>query len=124
MSDTDLRPPLWVGHIQLSTSKLPESYAFMQALGMRPLVEQEGFGILELRAGTHLILQPSEEPNEGLAGFDLMVEDIDATHARLVEAGVSPSEIEPGNIHRAFTVQDPGGARIKFNSTHASDHPV
>ena len=80
--------------------------------------------MLELRAGTHLILSLKDEFEPGQADFDLMVEDIEATHARLSGLGIEPSEIEPGAIHQSFTVRDPSGQVIKFNSTHNSDKPV
>jgi len=53
-----------------------------------------------------------------------VVEDIDETHARLVGLGIAPSPVESGNIHHSFTVQDPCGHTIKFNSSHNSDQPV
>ena len=80
--------------------------------------------VLELRGDTHLVLLPGDEPASGEAYFDLMVEDIDVTHAQLDERGLSPSAIAPGSIHRSFTVESPSGHTIKFNSTHVSDQPV
>lgn len=120
----DLRPPVWIGHIALTTDCLSEAYAFMQKLGMRGLMEMESMAILELRAGTHLILRQTTEHTPGLAPFDLMVEDLEATHAQLIERGLEPSAIEGGKIHQSFTVRDPSGHTIKFNSSHASDQPV
>ena len=72
------------------------------------------------------VLEPAEgfPARPGVADFDLMVEDIEATHARLSSLGIEPSEIEPGAIHRSFTVRDPSGQVIKFNSSHNSDKPV
>ncbi len=124
MAEIDERPPVWVGHISLDTDRLDESHDFMVSLGMRSLVKGEGFAVLELRAGTHLILSLKDEFEPGQADFDLMVEDIEATHARLSGLGIEPSEIEPGTIHQSFTVRDPSGQVIKFNSTHNSDKPV
>ena len=120
----DLRPPLWVGHIALTTNCLSEAYAFMQKIGMRGLVEGDGFGVLELRAGTHLILRQSDDHKAGPAPFDLMVEDLEATHEQLTNLGLEPSDIEPGNIHRSFSLREPGGHILKFNSSHNSDQPV
>jgi catechol 2,3-dioxygenase-like lactoylglutathione lyase family enzyme len=124
MSETDPRPPVWVGHIELTTDKLDASHRFMLALGMRDIVKGDGFAVLELRAGTHLVLlqQPSITP--GPARFDLMVEDLDATHADLTAKGLAPSEIKRGDIHHSFEVQDPSGHVITFNSSHNSDQPV
>ena len=58
------------------------------------------------------------------ADFDLMVEDLDATHRRLSELGRSPSEISKGKVHSSFTVRDPSGQTIVFNSSHVSEFPV
>jgi catechol 2,3-dioxygenase-like lactoylglutathione lyase family enzyme len=124
MAESDPRPLVWVGHIHLPTTNVSASNAFMQQLGMRPLVERETFAVLELRAGTHLVLEQRDAVPAGRADFDLMVDDLEATHARLVAAGLGPSPIEPGNIHRSFTVRDPGGLEIRFNSSHASGEPV
>ena len=124
-SDTDdLRPPVWIGHVALTTDRLSEAYAFMQKLGLRGLTELENIAILELRAGTHLILRQTPDHAPGVAPFDLMVEDLEATHAQLIARGLEPSEIEGGNIHQSFTICDPSGHTIKFNSSHASDQPV
>ncbi len=124
MAEVDERPPVWVGHISLDTDRLEASHDFMVNLGMRSLVKGEGFAVLELRAGTHLILSLKDEFEPGQADFDLMVEDIEATHARLSGLGIEPSAIKPGTIHQSFTVRDPSGQVIKFNSTHNSDKPV
>ncbi len=124
MSETDPRPPVWVGHISLTTHCLPESHDFMVSLGMRPIFKGDGFAVLELRAGTHLILNESEEIEPGPAPFDLMVDDFDATHRRLTDLGLAPSEISEGRIHRSFTVRDPSGHTITFNSSHVSQQPV
>jgi len=113
-----------VGHIALSTDKLDASHAFMLALGMRPIARGEDFAVLELRAGTHLVLLRQEEVTPGPASFDLMVEDLDATHARLTAQGLAPSQISEGRIHRSFNVTDPCGHAITFNSSHVSDQPV
>ena len=42
----------------------------------------------------------------------------------LAKLGLSPSEISEGEIHSSFTVRDPSGHVVKFNSTHVSDQPV
>ncbi len=53
-----------------------------------------------------------------------MVEDLDATHRHLSEMGMSPSGISEGQIHRSFTLRDPSGHELTFNSSHVSDQPV
>jgi hypothetical protein len=60
----------------------------------------------------------------GPAYFDLMVDDLDATHERLRTLGLAPSGIESGRIHRSFSVRAPSGHTLTFNSSHVSDEPV
>lgn len=124
MSQPDSRPPVWVGHVTMASSRLEESWELMIQLGMRPIFRSDEVGVLELRGGTHLVLLPAEQKLKGLAPFDLMVEDLDATHKQLGEAGLAPSEIERGEIHDSFTIRDPSGLDVQFNSTHVSDQPV
>ena len=118
------RPAVWVGHVVMMARDVPASREFLVKLGMRPLEHADGFAILELRGGTHLVLLASEEASPGPAPFDLMVEDLDATHVHFVEQGLEPSVIQSGEIHRSFNVVDPSGHEITFNSTHVSDQPV
>lgn len=123
-SRADERPPVWVGHVSMRTHVLDASHAFMQALGLRPIGRNEDVAVLELRGGTHLVLLRTDEPRAGAAPFDLMVEDLEATHRHLTELGLAPSPIVSGRIHRSFTVCDPSGQEIEFNSNHVSDLPV
>ena len=124
MDPADARPPVWVGHISLTTDRLAESHDFMVQLGMRPIFKRDDFAVLELRAGTHLVLAERDEIETGNAPFDLMVEDLDATHAHLAGLGLAPSEIAKGTIHSSFDVRDPCGHVVTFNSSHVSDQPV
>jgi catechol 2,3-dioxygenase-like lactoylglutathione lyase family enzyme len=120
----DERPRVWVGHVTLPTPDLPTTREFMVQLGMRPIAQGDDFAVLELRGGTHLVLLPAAEPGSGSAYFDLMVDDLEATHERLERLGLAPSEIRVGPIHRSFTVQSPSGHAVTFNSSHVSDEPV
>ena len=54
--------------------------------------------------------------------FDFMVEDIDVLHSRLDKMGYSVTDIERGKIHDTFSVREPGGNRIRVNSSHVDDH--
>ena len=121
----DDRPPVWVGHIHLPSPDVAASTAFLRSLGMRPIFETDGVGVLELRGGTHLVVRPGDEAPGELAEFDLMVEDLDATHRQLGELGCAPTAIERGRIHDEFQVTDPASGRvIRFRSDHSSDLPV
>jgi catechol 2,3-dioxygenase-like lactoylglutathione lyase family enzyme len=123
-SEKDERPDVWIGHVSLATPDVKAMCDFVVRLGMRRIFEGDGIAVLELRGGTHLLLTASDEPASGLAYFDLMVEDLDASHARLREMGCRPSQIESREFHSSFTVDAPSGHTIKFNSTHVSDLPV
>jgi catechol 2,3-dioxygenase-like lactoylglutathione lyase family enzyme len=93
---------------------------FWRDLGMRELVRNSEVAVLELRGGTHLVLAPGERSEPAVAPFDLMVDDLDATHAAWLERGLAPSPIERGRIHSSFTVFDPDGYRVTINSSHVA----
>ncbi|MEM7208507.1 MAG: glyoxalase/bleomycin resistance/dioxygenase family protein [Pseudomonadota bacterium] len=124
MPEQDQRPSVWVGHIALHTKKIAESCEFMRQVGMRVLMNQENFALLELRGGTHLVLTTDENSSLLRRSFDLMVDDIDASHKEFTDLGLNPDEIERGNIHDSFEITEPGGNVIMFNSSHVGDLPV
>jgi len=119
-----MRPDIWIGHVDLRTSKLDESEAFMKEIGLRAIFRNENIAVLELRGGTHLILIGDEETEGTEADFDFMVEDLDSTHESFKSNGFTVSSISHGDIHDSFTVTEPGGNRIKVNSTHVEDHSL
>ncbi|HJT68450.1 MAG TPA: VOC family protein [Pyrinomonadaceae bacterium] len=125
MSGADLRPPVWIGHVVLETDRLPESAAFMRQIGLRLVVERPEVAVLELRGGTHLVLIAKTSINAGDAPFDLMVEDLRATHESFVELGLEPTPIERlSREHEFFKVREPAGHVISFVSNHVSGQPV
>jgi catechol 2,3-dioxygenase-like lactoylglutathione lyase family enzyme len=124
MSTHDERPAVWVGHVSLRVRSIAETSELMQQLGMRPIERHDELAIFELRGGTHLVLVRDERAEPELAPFDLMVDDLDATHARLRALGLEPSEIRDATFHRSFTVTEPSGHVIAFNSSHVSGRPV
>lgn len=103
---------------------IAESSVFMQRIGMRLIAGDDDFAVLELRGGTHLVLTSDSTSNLVRADFDLMVDDLDATHRRFTELGLEPSEIERGEIHDCFELSEPGGNIILFNSSHVGELPV
>ncbi len=126
MPKVDQRPPVWIGHMFLAATDVEKTATFMRKLGMRDIFQSDSIVVLELRGGTHLLLQTSGDaivPGTK-APFDLMVDEIDASHAEFEKLGLSPSTIEDGRIHRSFTISDPSGYEITVNSTHVSDLPV
>lgn len=124
MSSDDQRPAVWVGHIGLHSEEVAASCRFMRDAGMRLIIEEESFALLELRGGTHLVITDDRDSSLLRGRFDLMVDDLEATHARLAELGYAPGEIERGKIHDSFEVREPGGNSILFNSSHVGDLPV
>lgn len=116
------RPSFAVGHIQLRVSDVEAEMAFYLDHGLREIVNRKDFGILELRGGTHLVLNPVKESEVATtqAPFDLMTEDIDRAHARFVERGDQASDIEHGSIHSSFTVQGPSGYSLRVTSSHVA----
>lgn len=126
MSEQDERPPLGVAHVVLETDRMEESAHFMRTIGMRPVFQGPEVSVFELRGGTHLILMLKNKIAAGNAPFDLMVDDLRATHGRFSSLGLSPSPIEarPAIDHEVFTVREPAGNIITFFSSHVSGKPV
>ena len=125
MSEQDLRPPVWVGHVVLETDRLEETAQFMRGIGLRPLVQRPDVAVLELRGGTHLVLVAKPEVVAGEAPFDLMVEDLHAAHQHFIGLGLAPTPIETvSDNHERFLVREPAGNIISFFSTHVSGQPV
>ena len=126
MTVKDLRPPVWVGHVVLETDRLDDSAAFMRAIGMRTIHPGPDVAVFELRGGTHLILIAKEAVTPGDASFDLMVEDLRATHQHFTSLGFAPTPIEavPRIDHELFRVREPAGRLITFYSNHVSGKPV
>ncbi|MDQ1474911.1 MAG: hypothetical protein QOE62_140 [Actinomycetota bacterium] len=113
------RPPVWIGHAVLAVSDVGRSARWWHDIGMREIEENAHVAVLELRGGTHLVLVPGE-PKAGEAPFDLMVEDLEATHREWSERGILVSAIKSGRIHNAFEATDPDGYRVTVNSSHVS----
>ena len=116
MVGSDDRPGVWVGHVVLSAADVAESVTFYVQLGMREVVVAENASVLELRGGTHLVIIKGEPAPQ--APFDLMVEDLEATHDEWVRRGLEVSEIQQVPFHQMFTVIDPSGTAVTVNSSH------
>ena len=109
---------MWIGHTVLTVRDVDRSADYWRDLGMREVERNEHVAVLELRGGTHLVLVPGAPAEGADAPFDLMVEDVDATHAAWEARGLDLSPIERGRIHAAFTMRDPDGYRVTVNSSH------
>lgn len=126
MAEREQRPPVGVAHVMLETDRMTETAQFMRTVGMRPIFDGPDVSIYEMRGGTHLILVRKAEITAGNAPFDLMVDDVRATHQRFTALGLAPSPIEdrPAIGHEVFTVREPAGHVLTFFSSHASGEPV
>lgn len=126
MSEKDLRPSVGVAHVVLHTDRMEESAQFMRKVGMRPIFDGPQVSVYEMRGGTHLIMMQKDKIIAGEAPFDLMVDDLHATHQRFTTLGLNPSSIEarPAIDHEVFTVREPAGHVITFFSSHASGKPT
>jgi hypothetical protein len=122
----DQRPAVGVAHVVLETDRMNESAEFMRTIGMRPIFDGPQVSVYEMRGGTHLILMLKRQVGGGDAPFDLMVDDLQAVHARFASIGLKPSPIEdrPAVHHQVFTVREPAGHVITFFSSHASGKPT
>jgi hypothetical protein len=112
--------------VVIHSDRLAESAQFMRAIGMRPIHEGSTIAIFELRGGTHLLLLPKKKVKGGDAPFDLMVDDLRATHRRFAELGLSPTPIEavPKIDHELFRVREPAGHVITVYSSHVAGREV
>ena len=122
----DGRPDLAIGHVTMRVADIARAAKYFRNLGMRGIVEKDGLAVLELRGGTHLVLLPAEEPvAPGTAApFDLMVDELEATHARWTGDGLAPSEIEHGSIHDRFEITTPDAYTLTIYSSHVSGRRV
>ncbi len=126
MSEKDPRPSVWVGHVVLESDRLEETAQFMRTIGMRTIFPGPRVAVFELRGGTHLVVIAKDEITADAAPFDLMVEDLRATHTEFAALGLDPTPIEPAAHmpHEFFRVREPAGHVITFYSSHVSDRPV
>lgn len=112
----DLRPRFGIGHMAFPANDVGGLVDFYTSIGIRLVVDMGRAAILELRGGTHLIVQPG---NAGSGTLDLIVDDIDETRAVLDAAGAQPSIIKRGHPHDRFVATDPEGNTLIVASNHA-----
>lgn len=126
MSSSDQRPEVGVAHVVLHTDRMNDTARFVRTIGMRPIFDGPDVSVYEMRGGTHLLLFRADKVTPGDAAFDLMVDDLTATHQRFTSLGLNPSTIEarPQIGHDVFTVREPAGHVITFFSSHVSGKPV
>ena len=110
---------MWTGHVLLQSGDPMTAARFYEQIGMRPVEVGEHFAVLEMRGGTHLgIRYDPDEIVPGPVGWDLMVEDIDATRAQWQGDGIPVTVIVEGPPHRSFEVTDPDGHVLVVRDSH------
>ena len=129
MSKTkEQRPPVAVGHVHLPVKNVPTTSAFLQELGLRAVFEnkKQTFAVLELRGGTHLIIEKSRKrTKEGAqAPVDFMVDDVKKARTQYAKMGMKPTRIKTGTIHSSFFIPGPDGWSFKITSSHTRGRPV
>ena len=126
MTDDQERPSVWVGHVFLRSPAVAETTEFFRKLGARILFSRDSMSVIELRGGTHIVLQAGdvESRSSEEAYFDLMVDDLEAYRQQCEADGLKPTPIERGRVHACFFLTEPGGHRFRINSTHVGSRPV
>src|SRR5262245_13941699 len=99
----DARPPVAIGHVSITVRDVAAAARWFAALGLREIAEGADYAVLELRGGTHLVIErtarrirPGSE-----APFDLMYDDIDVVRSRCQRLGLSVSRVRATAIHRS-----------------------
>jgi hypothetical protein len=122
----DPRPRVAIGHVEHHVADVAKSAEFLEIIGLRPIVKQRNFAVMELRGGTHIILAKAKGKVEAgtAAPFDLIVDDVDKFRAACVKNGMKASRMSRGSIHDWFELIDPSGYEITIMSSHAGSRPV
>lgn len=113
---TEDRPRFGIGHVTISADDVDRLTAFYTGIGMRPVANLGRFAIVELRGGTHLIVQQGAP---GVSTLDLIVDDVDEVRQVLATAGANPTPIERGSPHDRFVATDPEGNTLLVYSDHS-----
>ncbi len=125
-NNIDKRPSDAVWHVCLPFKNVLTTSAFLQELGLRKIFEKDTFAVLELRGGTHLILEKSRSRTKPgtQAPVDFMVDDVTKARSKYAKMGMKPTRIKSGTIHSSFFVPGPDGWSYKITSSHTGGRPV
>ena len=86
---------------------------------MRPVEVGQHFAVLEMRGGTHLALRHDpDHVTPGPAAWGLMVDDLDAIHARWLAQGLPVTPIAEAQPRRSFEVTDPRWHVLAVRDSH------
>lgn len=124
MNLTSERPLVALGHVFFKVPEFKDSIARIKKLGFRTIFESEEVCVLEVRGGTHFVIQPLKDGEQAQEevdiGPDFMYDDVDAARELFVQAGFECTEVKRGSIHDEFWARAPEKFKIHVNSSHAS----
>jgi hypothetical protein len=110
---------VWIGHVVLQSRDALMAARFFEQIGMRAVQVEADLSVLEMRGGTHIAIRHDPEyVTSGPVGWDLMVDDLDASHARWETDGLAVTSIVDGPPHRWFQVTDPDGHVLVVRDSH------
>jgi len=121
---SDPRPLAATGHLSLRARGARAAAERLVAVGVRAIVINDRFAVLELRGGTHIVVHESQHSGIVDAPFDLMFDDLDAARARFGEEGFEVTPVRRGGIHRSFVALSPDGYRIQVLDSHVGGRLV
>lgn len=105
--------------ITLATRDMERSLAFYQVLGFRTVWAAPDSSFVTVKAGTAWLNLFRAEPEvswQGWGRYILHVDDVDAFHTKLIEAGYQP-EMTPSDAswgERYFHILDPDGHEVSL----------
>jgi len=106
----------------MASADVRQAAKFWDTVGLRSVYAGDDMAIFELRGGTHLLVFPSDAAPPGVSdpSFDMMVDNLEATHTEWSAKGLTVSAISGGfpGGHTAFNVTDPDGHELRVYSTH------
>jgi hypothetical protein len=123
---TDERPLAATGHLFLRAKGANAAAQRLIAVGVRKVVLNDSFAVLELRGGTHIVVRDQDEDADATsdASFDLMYDDVDAAHTRFLAEGFEVTDIKDGKIHRSFYATAPERFRLQVLDSHAGGRAI
>ena len=108
-----------ISAITLATHDMARAVRFYRLVGFEMLYGGEGASFTSFRVGTgflNVILQPAGKRWSWWGRAIFQVSDVDALHARLIAAGITP-DTEPRDAEwgeRFFHLTDPDGHELSF----------
>ena len=122
----DRRPPVAVGHVQLPVQNISNATDFLKKIGLRLVFENKNIAVLELRGGTHLIIEKKriQDRKGKQAPVDFMVDNLKEARDKYAKIGLKPTPINKGKVHSSFYIPGPSGWVFKITSTHVTNLPV